>query len=162
MAGERVKDFAHISRIEGLKELNAELKRASPEFAAKLKEVNKRLVDDIAEAARANFYRTVPGRTRHNDQPQRSGRGSISRSRDSIRASASGQSAKVIGGGAKAPAFFGHEFGGGARPRTRQFPAHRGREGYVLYPQVRKAMPDVEKHWNDLFDEVMGTREGPL
>ena len=59
MAGDRVKDFAQISLIEGLKELNAELKRASPEFAEKLKDVNKRLVEDIAAAARS-----PPGSTR--------------------------------------------------------------------------------------------------
>ncbi|RTL22339.1 MAG: hypothetical protein EKK55_14865 [Rhodocyclaceae bacterium] len=154
MASQRIQDFAQITEVKGLRELNAELKKASPEMAKKLQEVNKQLVQRVADRAKSNFYRTVPGRTRSDDRPRRPGRGSISTSRDSIRASASGQQAKVITGGAKAPAFFGHEFGGGARPRTRQFPVHRGREGYVVYPEVRRARASAEKDWNEIFDEV--------
>jgi len=154
MASERVKDFSQITEVKGLRELNAEMKRAGPEMAKKLQDVNKQLVQRVADRARSNFYRTVPGRQRSGDQPRRPGRGSVGSSRDSIRASASGQQAKVIAGGAKAPAFFGHEFGGGARPRTRQFPVHRGREGYVVYPEVRRARESAEKDWNEIFDEV--------
>ena len=154
MASQRVQDFAQIVEVKGLRELNAELKKANPEMAKKLQRVNKELVERVAARAKSNFYRTVPGRARSSDRPRRSGRGSISTSRNSIRASASGQQAKVIAGGAKAPAFFGHEFGGGARPRTRQFPVHRGRDGYVLYPEVRRSVKTAEKDWNEIFDEV--------
>lgn len=154
MASQRVQDFAQIVEVKGLRELNAELKKANPEMAKKLQRVNKELVERVAARAKSNFYRTVPGRARSSDRPRRSGRGSISTSRNSIRASASGQQAKVIVGGAKAPAFFGHEFGGGARPSTRQFPVHRGRDGYVVYPEVRRSVKTAEKDWDEIFDEV--------
>lgn len=180
----RERDFSEMTEVRGLRELQQELRRANPEMAKRLQQVNKRLVDDVASAARSKFYRSVAevsgirlGPVRHRP----SGRGSISRSRDSIRASASGREARVIAGGAKAPGFFGHEFGGSrgldggrqvtselgrraaaggrnrrrlVRSRTRQFPEHRGRDGYVLYPTVRKRIKTAAEDWNNLFDEV--------
>lgn len=47
------------------------------------------------------------------------------------------------------------------RVRTRQFPVHKGREGYVLYPAVRRERKHAFEDWSKLFDEVMGVREGP-
>jgi hypothetical protein len=54
--------------------------------------------------------------------------------------------------------FYGAEFGGGARPSTRQFLPHQGKRGYFLYPTLRahgsrywdmwiKAIDDVMKDW---------------
>jgi hypothetical protein len=157
-----------MTRIEGLRELQAELKKASPEIAKKLQQVNKQLVQNIAEKAKGRAYHKVgdvsallvrdgPARTN-----RKSGKGSISRSVASIRGTASGLESRVVAGGPKAPGFFGHEFGGRARARTRQFPQHKGREGYFLYPVVRSEREKAFELWNDLFDEVMGTREGPL
>jgi hypothetical protein len=45
--------------------------------------------------------------------------------------------------------FFGAEFGGGARPTTRQFLRHRGRSGYFFWPTVRK-------HKGDIADAYLG------
>lgn len=193
MASSRDRDFTYATIVD-LKEFAAELRKASPEIAKKLQVVNKRLVEGIAARARARAYSRVdavsapvvrdgPVRTR------RSGRGSISRSRESIRGTASQREARVVGGGPKAPGFFGHEFGGsrglggagrretrelgrgaaaGGRHRrrlvrvyTRQFPVHKGRTGYFLYPTVREAMPTAFEDWNEIFDEIMGTKEGP-
>lgn len=151
MAGQRMRDFAQITEIEGLKELRRDLRDAGPEMAKRLQQVNKRLVSDVAEKARHNFYPRVPGKT---PSTRPSGRGSVGRSRDSIRANAGQTSASIVAGGPKAPGFFGHEFGGGARPRTRQFPVHRGRDGYVLYPVVRKEMRTAGDDWARIFDEL--------
>ena len=76
MASQRVQDFAQIVEVKGLRELNAELKKANPEMAKKLQGVNKELVERVAARAKSNFYRTVPGRARSSDRPRRSGRGS--------------------------------------------------------------------------------------
>jgi hypothetical protein len=62
----------------------------------------------------------------------------------------------VTAGGARVPAFYGQEFGGGARQRTRQFPPHRGREGYFLWPTVRRRLKTAGRDWADLFDEIFG------
>jgi hypothetical protein len=186
----RERDFSLMTEVRGLRELQQELRRANPETARRLQQVNKRLVDDVASDARSKFYRSVAQVSAIRLGPVRmrpSGRGSIGRSRDSIRASASGREARVIAGGARAPAFFGHEFGGSrglgggrqttsavgraaaqgnrhsrrlVRTRTRQFPEHRGRDGYVLYPLVRKRIRTAAEDWNNLFDEVFQTREG--
>lgn len=180
---ERVRDFSQMQEVRGLKELQQELRRASPEMAKRLQQVNKRLVDDVAREAKSRFYSRVSEVSAIRLGPVRlrpSGKGSISRSRDSIRASASGREARIIAGGPKAPGFFGHEFGGSrglgggrettsapgpagraargrgrlVRSRTRQFPEHRGRDGYVLYPTVRKRIKTASEDWNNLFDEV--------
>lgn len=142
-----------MSEIKGLKELRAELRAAGPEMAKRLQVINKRLAEDIAQKAKANFYSSVPGHSRSGPQ-RKSGAGSISRSRNSIRANASQTESKIVAGGPKAPGFFGHEFGGGARPRTRQFPVHKGREGYVLYPIVRRERDGALTKWESLFQEV--------
>jgi hypothetical protein len=51
----------------------------------------------------------------------------------------------VLGGGRLGGPAYGAEFGGGARPRTRQFEPHRGTRGYFMFPTVR-----------DRSDEAMG------
>ena len=180
----RERDFSEMTEVRGLRELQQELRRANPEMAKRLQQVNKRLVDDVASEARSKFYSSVAEVSGIRIGPVRkrpSGRGSIGRSRDSIRASASGREARVVAGGARAAGFFGHEFGGSrglgaerqttsalgraaaagnrrtgrlVRTRTRQFPEHRGREGYVLYPTVRKRIKTAAEDWNNLFDEV--------
>lgn len=152
----RIRDYTQTTEVEGLKELRAEMRKAGPEMAKKLQQVNKKLVERVATRAKGRFYATVSaadGRAAPLIQKP-SGRGSISRSRESIRPNATQTSASIVGGGPKAPGFFGHEFGGGARPTTRQFPIHRGRDGYVLYPTVRQEMRTASKEWEEIFDEV--------
>lgn len=206
MAGERERAFLGVE-VEGLKEFQKELRQANPEMAKRLQQVNKRLVTAIAQKAQAAVYSRVdqvspPGR--EGPARPRHGRFGLSATKGSIRGNASGREARIVAGGARAPAFFGFEFGGSrglggprhrvlgigfgtrketrrtlagsgmtgsafraqtskrgeVRVRTRQFPIHRGREGYFLYPTVRKAMPSAYEDWSNLFDEVMGTMEG--
>lgn len=159
------RDFSQMTEVKGLKELRAELRNASPEMAKRLQVINKKLVSNIADKAQAAFYSSVasvsPSVRTGPLQKRPSGRGSIGRSRSSIRGTASQLEAKVVAGGAKAPGFFGHEFGGRARARTRQFPQHKGRQGYVLYPIVRRERETAFEQWNDLFDDIMSTKAGP-
>lgn len=191
MATERVRDFAEMVEVRGLRELQRDLRRADPELGRRLQQTNKRLVQDVARDAASRFYDTVSGAmaaTRTGPVlKRRSGKGSLGRSRDSIKASASGREARIRAGGARAPGFFGHEFGGSrglgarvvtsevgtssafrsqvssrgqVRSRTRQFPVHLGREGYALYPTVRRRRQTAYEEWDALFDEVMA--EGPV
>ena len=158
MAVPRDRDYTQMREISGLRELQAELRKGGPEMAKKLQEVNKRLVMDVAEKARSRMYPSVasvdPGTRNAPLRPRVSGKGSLSRTKASIRGQAGQKDARVLGGGPKAHGFYGHEFGGGARPGTRQFPVHRGRDGYFLYPTVRQEVKNAEEDWNRIFDEV--------
>ena len=144
-------------KVVGLKELRAELRKGGPEMARRLQQVNKKLVAEIAETAKQRMYTSVASvDPSHIPVPKArvSGRGSLSRTKASIRPQAEQLKAKVLAGGPKAPAFFGHEFGGGAKPTTHQFPIHRGRDGYFLYPTVREQVRKAEDNWNRIFDDV--------
>ncbi|NYE68861.1 hypothetical protein [Microlunatus parietis] len=74
----------------------------------------------------------------------------------SVRASADGIEVGA-GGGVPAAIFFGAEFGGGARPRTRQFAPYRA-DGHFLFPQLR----DDEERIVDLFADALDPRLGDL
>ncbi|GAB4333692.1 MAG: hypothetical protein Kow0010_20360 [Dehalococcoidia bacterium] len=134
------KDRMLAAEMRGLKELQRELRAADPELARRLQQVNKRLVEGVADEARSQAGPSVS-----------------TRSKASIRPQASGREARVVAGGARVPEFYGQEFGGGARPRTRQFPPHRGREGYFLWPTVRRRLRTAYEEWADIFDEIFNT-----
>ena len=51
--------------------------------------------------------------------------------------------------------FFGAEFGGGARPTTRQFLRHRGQSGYFFWPTVRKRKNQIAKEYLEGIDRVV-------
>lgn len=51
--------------------------------------------------------------------------------------------------------FFGAEFGGGARPETRQFLRHRGRSGYFFWPTVRKKKNEIATEYLNAIDKVL-------
>ena len=50
---------------------------------------------------------------------------------------------------------WGLEFGGGARPETRQFMPHRGQEGYALWPTVRARSEDTGRRYGDALAEAL-------
>jgi hypothetical protein len=74
---------------------------------------------------------------------------------------------KIKAGGAKKAAvsrknrpasgdlFFGLEFGGGRTPTTRQFPRHRGKKGYVLFPTIIKMQGFIKKEYTKQIDDVL-------
>jgi len=74
---------------------------------------------------------------------------------------------KIKAGGAKKAAvsrknrpasgdiFFGVEFGGGRRSTTRQFPHHRGRKGYNLFPTIIKMQGFIKKEYTDQIERVL-------
>ncbi len=51
--------------------------------------------------------------------------------------------------------FFGAEFGGGARPTTKQFLRHRGQSGYFFWPTVRKRKNQIAKEYLEGLDRVV-------
>jgi hypothetical protein len=53
--------------------------------------------------------------------------------------------------------FFGAEFGGGARPRTKQFLRHRGKTAYFFWPTVRKEKENIAREYLDAIQKVLNT-----
>jgi hypothetical protein len=51
--------------------------------------------------------------------------------------------------------FFGVEFGGGRRSTTRQFPPHRGKKGYVLFPTIIKMHGFIKREYTDQIERVL-------
>lgn len=64
-----------------------------------------------------------------------------------------------LGGGGKRQAAgnmaLGTEFGGRGRPTTRQFRAHRGRDGYFFWPTIRANSGTIKKKWDDLVEGLL-------
>ena len=62
--------------------------------------------------------------------------------------------------GDEQPAIFGAEFGGGARPTTRQFPPWRGKgsdAGYMLFPTIREQTEEkFEAQYADVVQKIAG------
>jgi hypothetical protein len=131
-----------------------QMREAGPKVEAGLRALNERLAKQAAEKARGNVYSTVPG-SRGTGRGKRSGAGSISRTRASIGASGTDRGGIVSLGGPGAPGAAGHEFGGGSRPRTRQFPRPT-KEGYFLYPAIREitgSSAPFEKMLDDVLED---------
>lgn len=131
-------------RVEGLRELRRDLRRAGAEFPRELSRTNKRVVERIVvpEAQR----RGRQTRTNLAGNPTRLG----SRGVASIRALASATRAEVAMGGARIPYASGHEFGSG---RYRQFPPKR-REGYILLPAVEATHDEILDAYRAMLDEL--------
>jgi hypothetical protein len=51
--------------------------------------------------------------------------------------------------------FFGAEFGGGARPRTKQFLRHRGKTAYFFWPTVRKEKENIAREYLNAIQRVL-------
>lgn len=153
MATEKLYDSSVSVRVEGLVEVTKTFRKAGPEVNRLLKLANKTFAEEVAVAAKAKVYPKVPGSEGYR-QTRPSGKGSLSRTKASIRANSTAKSSSIVAGGPKALGFFGHEFGGDKRPTTRQFPPHKKREGYFLYPTIRARMKQAEERWNEIVDEV--------
>lgn len=50
---------------------------------------------------------------------------------------------------------YGAEFGGGKRPNTRQFPEHRGRKGYFLWPTIRDNGRYIRTTYSEALDRAL-------
>lgn len=53
------------------------------------------------------------------------------------------------------PIFTGAEFGGRMRPVTMQFPPHRGKRGYFLYPWMRANAQKLNDRWDRAIADAM-------
>jgi hypothetical protein len=56
------------------------------------------------------------------------------------------------GGGSTEELVAGLEFGAS---QYSQFPAHRGKQGYFIYPTLRKIQPELIDRWETAFDRIL-------
>jgi hypothetical protein len=63
------------------------------------------------------------------------------------------KSQKFFSGGASTESLVaGLEFGATKYP---QFPAHKGKTGYFIYPTLRKIQPEIIDKWETAFDKIL-------
>lgn len=138
---DRVRDRSEAIKVSGLSAIQKELKGADRELLKRIQGVNKDLAETVADKARTRIRSPRTGRH---------GESGLTKVAASIKARATATTAKIEGG-VNAPTFFGEEFGGGAKPTTRQFPKHRGKAGTFLYPTIRE---QVEEHTDDWLEQI--------
>lgn len=114
---------------------------APKELQSEFRRISKRIGEGAAEMARSRVYPAVGNRSSRGRvvRGRRRSKGEgLSATKASIKARGDRQGVSLTLGGPSAPGAMGHEFGGGKRPTTRQFPIHLGRQGYFFYPTIRE------------------------
>ena len=145
--------------VKDLFETLRKFSKASPEFNKEMKKVAYTIARDLeakvrieaASVSRASqAIQVAKGLRAKNDRIPTIGlRGKesfVSKSRPNSK-----RKTKVT----RADVFFGAEFGGGARPTTKQFLRHRGQSGYFFWPTVRKRKNEIAKEYLDGLDRVV-------
>lgn len=133
-------------KVESLTGLQQWTRSAPRELQAEFRRISKRIGEEAAEVARSRVYPAVGNRSSRGRvvRGRRRSKGEgLSATKASIKAQGDRQGVALTLGGPSAPAALGHEFGGGKRPTTRQFPIHIGRTGYFFYPTLREKSRDL-------------------
>lgn len=129
-------DKSETIRIAGLTEFRKELAKLDEStFTNELKAAHKAVGELVVERAKSGAAFPV----------QRKAAGSLSSSSAASRA-------QISYGGSAFPFAMGAEFGSN---RFRQFPPHRGREGYFLYPAVRESRDEAMRIYMDAVDKIV-------
>lgn len=138
-------------KVEGLDQLEADLKRAAAELPDDIKKANQGLSRDVAKTARARAK----------------GLGSTAaHAAGGIGAAGGSSAAAVMLKASSVPEILGAEFGGRRRPTTQQFQPWRGSgesAGYFLYPTIRELVTDkeLEKRYGPVIDAALSGRRIP-
>lgn len=129
-------------RIEGLDGLLKSFNRLGPELnreiRAAAKTVAKEIAADIVAAADTSQQQLAARsvRAQLDRVPAISAGGSVQLRKTQRRKNGKTVDRRTALTGSQI--FFGAEFGGQKRPTTRQFPPHRGRQGYFFWPTIRE------------------------
>jgi hypothetical protein len=126
--------------IQGLSELNRDLRNLSKEAQGELKQANVRASKVVAEDA-SSAARALGGVAAHVAPSVIGGGGTTW--------------AGVKIGGSAYPMALGAEFGGQGRPTTQQFKPHLGRTGYFVYPTIRRDNDKITETYVDAIDHLL-------
>jgi hypothetical protein len=129
------------SRVYTVEGAQRALRKLPKELQTEMRKASQEIAQDIATRA-ASAARQQGGVARH--------------VAPSIKAKRDRYPVVVLGGTQRlgGPAL-GAEFGGGARPRTRQFQPHRGTRGYFMFPTVRDRSDEALKSWLDALQKSL-------
>lgn len=130
--------------IDGLREMQAVLRRMPKTAQAEARTQSQK----IADTETTRIQRAA--RTRQGRLAARS----VRSRRDRVPTVAAGGARTVRPGVRGGDVFFGAEFGGRGRPSTRQFPPHRGRRGYFMWPTLRADTDRMFKQWSKAVDKI--------
>lgn len=125
--------------VEGLNQLNRDLKAISKEAQGQLRKANV----DVAEmeGQRAQAAARAQGSTLGHVAPSIKGGGSTTWA--------------GIKFGSGYPMAMGAEFGGRGRPTTQQFKPWLGQTGYAIYPTIRRDDELITETWSEAVDKLM-------
>lgn len=134
-------------KVDGLDQLEADLRRAAAQLPDDVKKANQGLARDVAKGARARA-KSLGGVAGH--------------SASGVGAAGGAQSAAVMLKATSVPTILGAEFGGQGRPTTMQFDPWLGSgetAGYFLYPTIRESVTDkaLEERYGPIIDRALGT-----
>ena len=122
-------------------------------FLRVLNSIPKDLQNEIRDASQAIANDMVAGARNAAHTPlQRLVAGGLSAKRDRIPVVKT--SGMLRPGVRTRDLFYGAEFGGGKRPETQQFPPHKGKEGYFLYPYARAHGEEYMADWVHAIDKA--------
>lgn len=126
-------------RVDGLKDLRAELKKLDATFPKELRLRTKKVADGVADATRASF----------------ASRGGVApKVAASVKALAQQTGAQIKIGGARFPFALGSEFGS---VRYKQFPTFKGSgpaAGYSLYETIRDRRQQIIEEYADMLEDL--------
>jgi hypothetical protein len=129
--------------VEGVTQLLRALSKIDKDLQANVRDASQAIANDLVASARGAAHTRL----------QALAASALTAKRDRVPVVKVGTS-MVRPGTSATDIFYGAEFGGGKRPTTRQFPAHKGRQGYFLYPQARAHSSRYMSLWADAIDEA--------
>lgn len=147
----RQTDSSEQLEVVNLKEFQRELRAIDPKFGSELREANKKAAEIVSDDAKST-YSGLPGLG--------------PRAADSVKILVQQREAAIAIGKIKTrkgvAIILGVEFGGSSDPKhrtaggghTTQFQPHRGKQGYALYPAIRKNREEIVNVYGDLLEEV--------
>lgn len=134
--------------VVGLRDFQKALRAADPKWPRELRVASREAAETVAGAASASF----------------ASRGGVApKAAPSVKAPAEQRRARVRLGSDRYPFALGAEFGGGkygaGNPTLRggyttQFEPHRGKEGYSLFPAIRRLRPEVIEKYGDALERI--------
>jgi hypothetical protein len=146
-------------QIKGITEFLRDASKADNRFNTEMRKAAEQVAENLNKKAKAEAE-TV-GRSRQAVEVMKGMRArrdripTIKLSEKSAFVSASNPNRKRKRKVTRGDVFFGAEFGGQARPRTKQFLRHRGRSGYFFWPTVRKEKENIAKEYLDAIQRVL-------
>ena len=153
--------------VEGLYEMLRTFSKASDLFNENIRNVSTSLAEDLLQAARVeagSVSRSRQALEVMRGMQVRKDRVPSIRLKPNMLFKSTGRSNRkrglVQGPGltrkvTMGDVFFGAEFGGGARPTTKQFLRHRGQSGYFFWPTVRKKKNLIAERYLDAITRIV-------